>query len=76
MKVLSLLGKPIVNINQEIENIVENVNGPVLILAIQSGNKEMINMIIQDSEANINQEIIWGGKQSTPLIFAMNNFIE
>jgi len=52
------------------------VNGPVLILAIQSENKEMINMIIQDCEANINQEIIWGGKQSTPLIFAMNSFIE
>jgi len=69
---ITLLRKPNVNINQGINNILENVIGPVLIIAIQNGNGEMIKMLAEAFIANINQEFIWEGKQSTPLIFAMN----
>ncbi len=73
---LTLLRKHNVNINQEMENIIENVNGPVLILAIQNGNGEMIKKLTEDFNANINQLITWEGKQSTPLIFAIHLFAQ
>lgn len=57
-----------INARMRHENKIE---GSVLVLAVQDEDLEMLKMLVQDLGANVNQEIILDGKQSTHLIMAM-----
>ena len=48
-----------------------HVDGPVLLLALQNGDLEMLKMIVEKFVANVDQKVYFDGNLSTPLIFAM-----
>lgn len=52
------------------------IDGPPLVVAIESGNAEMVDSLQTKFGANIDQEIIWAGNVSTILIYAMGKALE
>jgi hypothetical protein len=58
-----------VNLHMQLENGLE---GPVLLVAVQNGDHEMMKMLVEDFGADVNKEVKRDGKQSTLLIFAMS----
>ena len=49
---------------------------PVLQLALESGDLNMMKDLVRDHGADVNEEIEWNEKQSTPLIAAMSVSVE
>ena len=70
-KVSSILKNSEWDINLTMKFEEREIEGSVLASAIQTGDFEMVKMLVQDFGADVNQEITWKKKQSNPLIFAM-----
>lgn len=52
------------------------VDGPIVVLAIDLGNLEILELLVRSFGANINQEIIWCQSNSSILIYAMARAVE
>jgi hypothetical protein len=67
------LENSLADVNTHFKNILEEeqVGGPVLLLAIQNGHLEMLQMLVEKFSANVNQQVYVEEKPSTLLIFAM-----
>jgi hypothetical protein len=70
-KVSSILKISETNIDLEMAFEEKQFEGPILTLAIQNGDFEMIKMLIEDFGANVNQKITWSKNPSNLLILAM-----
>jgi hypothetical protein len=46
--------------------------GSVLLLALEKGDLDMMKDLVRDHGADVNEEVEWNGRQSTPLIVAMS----
>ena len=47
-----------------------------LLMALESGDLDMMKVLVRDHGADVNEEIEWNGRQSTPLIVSMSVSIE
>jgi DNA repair exonuclease SbcCD ATPase subunit len=70
-KVSFILKNSGIGINSEIKFEAKKIEGPILTLAIQNEDFEMIKMLVQDFGADVNQKITWSQNQSNILILAM-----
>jgi len=61
-----------INVDEVIDRLVDNtIDGPLLLLAIQKLDQTLIDFLVGEFGADVNQEIKIGEKRSTLLIYAM-----
>ncbi len=53
-----------------------DIENPFLLMALESGDLDMMKDLVRDHGVDVNEEIEWNGKQSTPLIIAMSLTVE
>ncbi len=63
-------------VNQRIQDPRVEFEDPVLLMALENGGLDMLKVLVRDHRADVNEEIEWNEKQSTPLIVAMSFGVE
>ncbi len=53
-----------------------DIENPILLMALESGDLDMMKDLVRDHGVDVNEEIEWNEKQSTPLIIAMSLTVE
>ena len=72
-KVRTLLKSSNIDVNLPRQNMLDDsVHGPILLLAIQNGNSEMIKILVKEFGAKLNELVIVEEKPTNLLIIAMN----
>jgi len=70
--VTNIIKSNAINVNKVVHRLLDkNIDGPLLLLAIRNLDQTMIDFLVGEFGADVNQEIKIEGKPSTLLIYAM-----
>ena len=70
--VRDILKTTAVDVDQTLPNILDgDIDGPVLLLAVHNGDKQMIKILVEEFGSDVNKEISVQREASYPLIYAM-----
>ena len=70
--VRDILKTTAVDVDQNLQNIIDgDIDGPVLLLAVHNGDKQMIKILVEEFGSDLNKQISVQREAYYPLIYAM-----